>query len=173
MKRVLVFGNGGSGKSTLSVTLGDLLHLPVIHLDKYFWQPNWIATPVDDWDIIVESFSDSEEWIIDGNYSRTMNTRIQRADLIIFLDMPNMLCLYRIFKRRIKYNRKTRPDMNEECTEKLDLEFIKWVWNFKKRNRAKILDKLEVASKTKRIIILKNRKQVNEFIEGLKNHIIK
>lgn len=173
MKRILVFGNGGSGKSTLSVTLGDLLHLPVIHLDKYFWQPNWIATPVDDWNIIVESFSDSEEWIIDGNYSRTMNIRIKRADLIIFLDMPNMLCLYRIFKRRIKYNRKTRPDMNEECTEKLDLEFIKWVWNFKKRNRAKILDKLEVASKTKRIIILKNRKQVNEFIEGLKNHIIK
>lgn len=173
MKRILVFGNGGSGKSTLSVTLGDLLHLPVIHLDKYFWQPNWIATPVDDWNIIVESFSDSEEWIIDGNYSRTMNIRIKRADLIIFLDMPNMLCLYRIFKRRIKYNRKTRPDMNEECTEKLDLEFIKWVWNFKKRNRAKILDKLEVASKTKRIIILKNRKQVNEFIEGLKNHKIK
>ncbi|HAY33671.1 MAG TPA: DNA topology modulation protein [Ignavibacteria bacterium] len=173
MKRILVFGNGGSGKSTLSVTLGDLLHLPVIHLDKYFWQPNWIATPVDDWNIIVESFSDSEEWIIDGNYSRTMNIRIKRADLIIFLDMPNMLCLYRIFKRRIKYNRKTRPDMNEECTEKLDLEFIKWVWNFKKRNRAKILDKLEVASKTKRIIILKNRKQVNEFIEGLKNYKIK
>jgi adenylate kinase family enzyme len=168
MNRVLVLGSPGSGKSTLSQKLNRILNLPVIHLDKYFWKPNWVSTPNEEWDQIVVEFTNKDQWIIDGNYSRTIDNRINRADLIVFLDMPVLLCIYRVIKRRIIYHKKTRPDLNEECPEKLDWDFFKWVWNYRKRSRMRTITKLEQAQKEGRqVIILKTRRQVNEFIKGL------
>jgi adenylate kinase family enzyme len=167
---VIILGSAGSGKSTLSQKLSVILSLPVIHLDKYFWMPNWVQTPNEEWDKIVEDFTMEEQWIIDGNYSRTMDIRIKRADLIIYLDMPRWLCLYQIFKRRIMYHKKTRPDMNEECPEKIDFEFVKWVWNYRRRSRIKTLEKLDQVKNQKEVIILKSRKQVDEFINRLEKN---
>jgi adenylate kinase family enzyme len=162
--RVMIIGCAGSGKSTLSQNLGGILNLPVIHLDKYYWKPNWVATPNDEWDRIVEEFTRKEQWIIDGNYSRTMDMRIARADLIIFLDAPRWFCMYRILKRRVMYHKKTRPDMNAECPETIDFEFIKWVWNYRKRGRIKTLERLEKVKGQKEIIIINTRKQLEELI---------
>lgn len=130
-------------------------------------EANWEPTPNEEWDKRVEYFTMQEHWIIDGNYSRTLDKRLERADLIIFLDMSKWLCLYRILKRRMMYHKKTRPDMNEECPEKIDFEFIKWVWNYKKRSRMKTLNKLEKVKNQKEVIIVKNRKQAAELIVKL------
>lgn len=165
MKRILVIGSAGSGKSTLSQKLGSILHLPIIHLDNHYWKPNWVPTPNEEWDQTVEEFTMRDEWIMDGNYSRTLDTRLKRADLIIFLDMPMLLCMYRVIKRRIKYHKKMRPDLNEACPEKLDWEFLKWVWTYKKRSRVRVLNKLDQVKNDKQIIILRNRKEVNELID--------
>lgn len=165
MKRILIIGSAGSGKSTLSQKLGSILHLPIIHLDKHYWKPNWVPTPNEEWDQTVEEFTMRDEWIMDGNYSRTLDTRLKRADLIIFLDMPMLLCMYRVIKRRIKYHKKMRPDLNEDCPEKLDWEFLKWVWTYKKRSRVRVLNKLDQVKNDKQIIILRNRKEVNELID--------
>jgi len=164
MNRVMVLGSAGSGKSTLSQKLGPILGLPVIHLDQHYWKPNWVGTPNEEWDEVVLELTMREQWIIDGNYSRTIDKRMERADLIIFLDMPRWLCLYRVLKRRIMYHNKTRPDMNEECPEKIDFEFVKWVWNYRKRSRVNTLRRLEQVEKHKEVIILNTRKQVDEFI---------
>mgnify|MGYP001019937704 CR=1 FL=1 len=164
MDRILVLGSAGSGKSTLSRKLGSIFDLPVIHLDRYYWNPNWVPTSDEEWDQRVEALSRQERWIIDGNYSRTLDIRIGRADTIIFLDMPTLLCIYRVIKRRVMYHRKTRPDLNERCPEKLDWAFLKWVWNFRRRSRPRVVQKLQEASSEKQIIILKNRKQVDDFI---------
>ncbi|WP_042209584.1 P-loop NTPase family protein, partial [Paenibacillus durus] len=72
MNRILVIGSGGSGKSTLSQKLSKILNIPVIHLDAHFWNANWVPTPNDEWDQIVEKFTNEDQWIIDGNYSRTL-----------------------------------------------------------------------------------------------------
>ncbi|TCZ71832.1 DNA topology modulation protein [Paenibacillus albiflavus] len=167
MNRILVIGSGGSGKSTLSQKLSKILNLPVIHLDTYFWNPNWIPKPNDEWDMLVEQFTNKDQWIIDGNYSRTMDIRIKKADLIIFLDMPRLLCIYRIIKRRIMYHKKTRPDMNKECPEKIDWEFVKWVWNYRKRSRMNTIKKLEQIRENQQVIIIKTRKQVDQLIDRL------
>lgn len=164
MKRILIIGSAGSGKSTLSQKLSSILQLPVIHLDKHYWKPNWVPTPNEVWDQIVEDFSIQDEWIMDGNYSRTLEIRIKRADLIIFLDMPTFLCMYRVIKRRIQYHKKTRPDLNKECTEKLDMEFLKWVWTYKKRSRLRVIDILNQFKEEKEVIIVKSKKEVNELI---------
>lgn len=164
MNRILVIGSAGSGKSTLSRKLHYILDLPVIHLDTYFWNANWVPKSNEDWERIIEQFTNEEQWIMDGNYSKTMDMRISRADLIIFLDMPRFLCIYRIIKRRMMYHKKSRPDMNQECEEKLDWEFMKWVWNYRKRSRVNTIKKLEEIKGHKEVVILRTRKEVEEFI---------
>ncbi|WP_379138860.1 DNA topology modulation protein [Paenibacillus sp. sgz500958] len=167
MNRIIVIGSAGAGKSTLSQKMGTILNLPVVHLDKYYWKPNWQPTPNEEWDQIVIDLTMQDQWIIDGNYSRTMDLRMARADLIIFLDMPRWLCMYRILKRRVMYHKKSRPDMNEECPERIDFEFIQWVWNYRKRGRKKTLLRLEQLKDQKEIMIINNRKQLKEFISRL------
>lgn len=172
MKRLLILGSSGSGKSTLSKKLGQFYHLPVIHLDAYYWKPGWVQPADEEWAVIAGELAAGDEWIIDGNYSGTIDLRIDRADTIIFLDMPTLLCLYRVLKRRLKYHGKTRPDMNEECPEKIDWAFLKWVWNFKHRSRMKLLNRLEAVKEDKEIIILKGRSEVKKYLKNLKGEAI-
>jgi len=167
MKRIMIIGSGGSGKSTFSRKLSEALGLPLYHLDAYYWKPGWIATPKQEWDEFLRELIQNDEWIIDGNYNRTIDIRISRADTIIFFDLPLWVTTYRIIKRRIKYHGRTRPDLNEGCPEQLDWEFIKWVWNFRKNKRPGILEKLKKYEKEKKIIILKTRKEVTNLIDQL------
>lgn len=173
MDRVIVIGCSGSGKSTLSQKLHNILQLPIIHLDRYYWQANWQATDQEAWDQKVNDFALTNRWIIDGNYSRTLDIRIERADVIVFLDMPRWLCMYRIVKRRIQYHGRTRPDLNKDCPEKLDIAFIKWVWNYKKRNRVRTLEKLEQVKNHKKVMIIRNKKQLEELVEQLLRNVKK
>lgn len=167
VNRVMVIGCSGSGKSTLSRKLHTVLQLPVIHLDRHYWKPDWTPTSNEEWDSQIEAFAMREQWIIDGNYSRTLDRRMKRADLIVYLDMPRWLCLYRVLKRRIQYHGKTRPDLNEDCPEKLDLEFLKWIWNYRKRSRAKTLDKLEQVKGQTEVVIIRSGQQLQAFVARL------
>ncbi|MNV61597.1 topology modulation protein [compost metagenome] len=133
-------------------------------MDTYYWNADWVPKPNEEWNNIVEQFINEEHWIMDGNYSRTMDIRINKADLIIFLDMPRLLCIYRIIKRRIIYHKKSRPDMNQECPEKLDWDFVKWVWNYRKKGRVNTIKKLEQIKGRKEVVILRTRKEMDEFI---------
>lgn len=169
MNKIAIIGSGGAGKSTLSKELGDIFHLPVYHLDTYFWKPGWVQTPNDEWDEIVNNLTKKEKWIIDGNYSRTLDFRLKEADLIIFLDMPRPLTMYRIIKRRIIYHGKSRPDMNKGCQEKLDMEFIKWVWNFNKNKRPTLLERLKPYIEQQKVVILKSPKEVKFFLKDQRN----
>ena len=72
MKRVLVIGSGGAGKSTFATRLGARLGLPVIHLDRVYWQPGWVETPKDEWLRKVEEMCAADAWVMDGNYSGTL-----------------------------------------------------------------------------------------------------
>lgn len=167
MNRVMVIGSPGSGKSTLSQHLGRHYKLPVIHLDKHYWLANWTPRDNDSFDQMLEQFASQEQWVIDGNYSRTMDIRLKRAEQVIWLDMPTWLCLYRVFKRRLIYHKKSRPDMNEECQEKLDLAFLKWVWNYRKRSRPATIQKLREGSAHTEVIILKSKAEVAAYIDSL------
>ena len=167
MKKIILIGSGGAGKSTLAKRLGEILNISVYHLDQYFWKPGWVPTPNDEWDKFLEELVRKEQWIIDGNFGRTLDIRLKEADTVIFLDMPRYITIYRIIKRRIMYHRKTRPDMNEGCNEKLDLEFIQWVWNFNRDKRADILKKIKIfSSNNKEIIILKRPAEVKKFLKS-------
>jgi adenylate kinase family enzyme len=95
MKRILIIGSGGAGKSTLSRCLQKLLGIPLVHLDSIFWKPGWVETPRPEWKRIVCELVQGDSWIMDGNYSGTLDIRIDACDTIIFLDLPRTTCSWR------------------------------------------------------------------------------
>lgn len=165
-KRIMIVGSSGSGKTTFSRNLHKKLNLPVIHLDKLFWKENWVQTPREEWIEIQNKAMQANEWIIDGNYSGTMEVRAEKADTIIFLDISRTICLYSVIKRWLTNIGKVRPDMGSGCKEKIDFEFLKWTYDFPKRSRPNILKLLE-SKKDKNIIILKSRRAIRRFLEEL------
>lgn len=106
--------------------------MPVIHLDKEFWQPGWGQIPKDEWRHRTEVLVGRDEWIIDGSYDRTLDIRLLRADTVIFLDYPRHLCVWRVLKRIASSFGKVRSDMAEGCPEKIDLTFLRFVWNYRR-----------------------------------------
>ncbi|HEY2847055.1 MAG TPA: hypothetical protein VGI80_04505, partial [Pyrinomonadaceae bacterium] len=153
MKRVVVIGSGGSGKSTFSRRLGEVTGLSVVHLDKLYWQPGWVKTPRGEWIEIIRREIDEREWIIDGNYGNTRAMRMAAADTIVMLDLPRWLCMYRILKRTITYREGTRPDMADGCRERFDPEFVLWVWNYPRQGKRRAIDEISQLE-GKRVVIL-------------------
>jgi adenylate kinase family enzyme len=166
MKRVIVIGSGGAGKSKFSRRLGEITRLPVIHLDRLFWRSGWVPTPKEEWKERVSREIERPEWIMDGNFGGTREMRMAAADTIIMLDLSRWLCIYRILKRTLLYRPGSRSDMAEGCHERLDMEFILWVWNYPRRSRKNALAEMEKFSE-KDIIILKTRREVEQFLQRL------
>ncbi|ATP41396.1 topology modulation protein [Solibacillus sp. R5-41] len=167
MKKIILIGSGGAGKSTLARKLGESLKIDVYHLDSLFWKPNWVDVTKDDQRKIQQDIVKKEEWIIDGNYGGTMDIRINAADTIIFLDIHRTICVYRAFKRMLQYRNKTRPDMGEGCEERIDLNFLKWIWDYPKTKRPEILNKLRQFSNSKNVILLKSPKEIQRFLDNM------
>lgn len=166
MERILIIGCGGAGKSTLARQLGEKLDLPVVHLDSIFWLPGWVEMEREAFDDRVRQELEKPKWIIDGNYNRTMPQRIAKCDTVIYLDFSRFACLYGIFKRLLTNIGKTRPDMGAGCKEKVDWEFVKWVWNFNKNKREGYYRLLNEAEGIE-TIVLKNRRMVRRFLKSL------
>ena len=163
----MVIGAGGSGKSTLALRLGRILGLPVVHLDVLHWKPGWVETPKEAWKEIVARAAVTDEWIIDGNFSSTLELRLDACDTVVFLDLPRALCVWRILKRRVTGRGGRRPDMAEGCREKLDLKFLKWVWDYPERTRPRVLAALERRAVSKQIVRLRSPAEVEQFLAGL------
>lgn len=132
MQRVLVIGSPGAGKSTLSHLLAQRTGLPLHHLDRIFWLPGWIERDRDEGRAELALVLAQDRWIIDGNYGSTMPMRIARADTVVWLDYPTMLCLGRALRRWWIYRGTSRPDMTEGCPERLDAEFVLYILNFRR-----------------------------------------
>ena len=166
MERIMIIGCGGAGNSTLARQLGEKLNLPVVHLDKIFWRPGWEHISREEFDKLHREALIGEKWILDGNFDRTMEERIKYCDTVIYLDFSRFACLMGVLKRILTTYGTVRPDMGEGCPERIDLDFLKWVWSFNKKKRVKyyrLLNETEGIEK----IVLKNRRAVNRFLQSL------
>ena len=174
MKRVLVIGSGGAGKSTFSCRLGELTGIEVVHLDKLYWRAGWIEPPKDEWRKTVEDYLKNESWVMDGNFGGTMDSRLAACDTAILLDLPRTICVYRVLKRRLKYRHTNRPDMAKGCYEKIDYEFLKWIWDYPNRNKPRVEEKLQRFENEKTIIRFKSQREVEDFfINYSQNNVLK
>jgi adenylate kinase family enzyme len=161
MKRIIVIGNCGAGKSRFAVELGRKFRLPVIHLDKLYWKEGWVRTPKDEWEKLQLRIIKEEKWIIDGNYKSTMEMRMNAAGTIIFLDFPKWLCMYRAIKRRLINRKIPRPDIPQELNERITANFVKWILTYPRKN---VYKKLEGLKEKKRIIVMHNPKELARFL---------
>jgi len=164
MRRILIVGSGGSGKSTLSRRLGNVLKLPVIHLDSLYWKPGWIEPNKTEWTHTIRGVISREAWILDGNYSGTLAERIEACDTVVFLDLSRLICLWRVLRRLATYRGKARPEMPDGCPESLNIGFLWWIWTYPARSRRKVLALLEQHRSTKNIIHLRTRQDVERFV---------
>ena len=167
-KKIMIVGSSGSGKSTLARQLGEILRLPVIHIDKEMWKSGWVKRPIDEWREKHNALVSAPEWIVDGNNPGNMDMRLEKADTVIFLDFNRFVCLRSALKRRLTYINKTRPDVPEGCPETFftDFELIKYVWQYPVKWRPIIIDKISKYEHIK-LIHIKNRKALKRFINDI------
>lgn len=162
--KILIIGSGGAGKSTFASRLHELTGIELIHLDKLYWQPNWVEPSKDEWKKTIEGLIKKDSWIMDGNYSGTMEMRIAACDTMIFLDLPRTLCVWRAVRRFLLYKKNSRPDMAEGCDEQFDLKFLKWIWDYPKRSKPKVEALLKRFENEKTIIYLESKWEIENFL---------
>ncbi|MCE5342171.1 MAG: topology modulation protein [Eubacteriales bacterium] len=165
MERVLIVGCGGSGKSTLARELGSMLSLPIIHLDRLFWQEGWHNVTNDVFDARLAEVLAQPRWIIDGNYDRTLPLRISRCDTVIALNYSRAVCLRSVAKRVLLSHGRTRPDMAGGCPERVDWAFLQWIWAFNREKRPQLLAMLsEAARNGVTVLTFNHRRECRKWV---------
>lgn len=171
MKKVLLIGSGGAGKSTFSQKLARKTGLPLHHLDGLYWQPNWTQPDTAQWEKKVLELAAQDEWIMDGNFGGTLALRTPYADTIILFDLPNWLCLWNVLKRRVKYAHifgRSRPGMAPGCAETIDLKFLFWIWNYPRKNKPQVLKTIEqYRQPNATVIIFRSFRAMDQYLQSL------
>lgn len=160
MQRILVIGCPGAGKSTFARALRDATNLPLYYLDLLWHKPDKTTFTRAEFDAKLEKILQRENWILDGNYARTLEMRLKRCDTVFWLDYPLEVCLAGIESRR----NQPREDMPWIETER-DEDFISYVKNFN-ATRKPAMTKILGAS-GKKIIVFKNRTDAANFLQTL------
>ena len=164
VNKILVLGSCGVGKSTFSKRLQKKLKLPLIHLDQYYWKPNWVKTESEEWRQKVKDLVKRDSWIMDGNHRNTLDVRIPATEAIIFLDFYRWICFWRIWKRRFKGNRASEIP---GCKDRVSFELMSRVlWKFP-QNRKKFVEQLNGAKVDKKVFVLKSNKEIETFLDSV------
>ena len=159
-------GHNGAGKSTLARRLGAATGLPVVHLDGLYWQPGWVAMERAAWRRTVENEIAKDAWIIDGNFGSSLELRLSRAQAAVYLDYSRAVCLAGVLRRVWTTHGRVRPDMGAGCPERFDLSFLRWVWDFPKRDGTHV-KALLAAHPEVRCVTLKNRRDAQVLLRRL------
>jgi adenylate kinase family enzyme len=167
VNRIAVIGAGGAGKSHLARTLGQRLDLPVIHLDAHYWGPGWRPLPAADWAARQRELVSGDRWVADGTYASTLAVRLERADTIVFLDLPPLLCAWRVLWRRAASHRHPAADLAAGLHPKVDREFLAYVLSFRRRRRPVLLAELARWSHGRTVVMLRSRRAIRRFIAQL------
>lgn len=166
MRRIVIIGCPGSGKTRLARALGDKLDLTVVHLDRLWWKKDREHVSREEFDTRLDNALKLDSWIIDGNYSRTMEARLQKCDTIIYLDYSRWVCLWGLCQRILKGRKGLRKDMPDGWTDRIDWDLVRYVWNYNRNNR--VLNNTWIAkSKHAKAIVLKSRREASRFLDNV------
>ncbi len=164
MKKILVVGRSGSGKTTFSEKLGKALGRKVIHLDNLFWKPGWVrAFNTAEWEKVIQELISEDEWILDGNYHNTLDMRLRRADAVFLLETNPFQSFLQALKR--KY---FPPSQSADTV--LGLHDEVGLWPLAKsifRFPAKQLRKKIINSGIKNVFIINNQRDLDKVFDSL------
>ena len=162
MKKVIIIGCPGSGKTTFAEKLNKCTDLPLYYLDAIWHKPDKTHIPREEFDERIKEVFLTDKWIIDGNYSRTIEMRLKECDTVFLFDLPTEVCLQGATER-IGKGRYDLPWIETE----LDPEFENFIKEFSKTTLPKIYDLIEKYKADKDIIIFKTREEADEFLKRL------
>lgn len=160
--KIAVLGYSGAGKSTLARTLASALDIPCLHLDQVHWLSGWTERDREESCQMVRNFMEqNDSWVIDGNYrSICYEQRLEQAGHIVLLDFSRLRCLWRAWRRSIRYRGRVREDMTPGCVEKFDWEFVRWIlWEGRSRP-------LELDRWWEKLTVCRNRRDVARFLSS-------
>ena len=165
MKRVMIIGQPGTGKSTLARSLGERIGLPVVHIDLIHWKSGWVERDRDEKTKLCLEVHARDEWIFEGGHSTTWPDRLDRCDTLIWLDFPVWLRTWRVLKRTIRDYGKSRVDLPDNCPEQFDFEFYRFIWRTNKHSRQNIQSLFEKAPSDKSKFKLSSSSEVRKFLD--------
>ena len=162
MLKAIIIGSPGAGKSTFARKLRDITNLPLYYLDMLWHKPDGTNISREEFDLQLSEILKKHRWIIDGNYRRTLETRLKECHTVFLLDFPLEVCLLGA-KSRIGKKREDLPWVETEFDE----EFRQLIMDFSKDQLPQIYELLEKYQKDKNVIIFKSRKEADDYLEVL------
>ena len=168
MQRILIIGNTGSGKSTFAKKLAQKSGLPLVHLDKLYWRGSWEHVSREEFDTALQAELEKPQWIIDGNFNRTLPHRLSYCDTVFFFDLPTLVCLAGITQRVFANLGKTREDMGGDCPEHFDKQKLPLYRNVLTFNGQHRKNYYAMLSGLPNVVIFHSRQQANTFLDNLR-----
>ena len=162
MKRVIVIGSPGAGKSAFARRLRDRTGIPLVHLDMIWHQPDRTTISREAFDRKLSDILKTDAWIIDGNYGRTLELRLRSCDTVFLLDYPLDVCLASA-EARIGKQREDLPWTEEEFDE----EFRQWIIDFPLSELPRIYKLLDQYGAEKEVHIFKTREEADQFLNRI------
>jgi adenylate kinase family enzyme len=166
MERILVMGSSGSGKSTFAHRLSAMTGIPMVSLDGLYWKPGWRPSDAAEFEKRVTEAAHLPRWIMDGNYTSSGAGDLRRsvADAIIWFDLPRRTCITGIMTRIATSYGRVRLEMAPGCPERIDFEFFRYVWTYRRRQRPKLLRYFEGLRPDQALICFTNRAQADRYL---------
>ena len=168
VRHIALLGSAGAGKSWLARELAKSLDLPVIHLDRLYWKPGWVATPDPEWDALQRREVERESWIADGLQEGRISPGIwlDAADTIVFLDFAPLSCMWRVVKRRLDGT--PGPEMPADCRPapfyRALPKFLRFLWVYRTNVRPQVLADLARRKGQQDVEVLRTEDDVRRFL---------
>ena len=169
MKRIVVTGPAGAGKSRLAGELGRVLGIRVLHLDTLFWKPGWVPTPIDEWEELQRRELAGGAWIADAQYDDMLPDWFEAADTVVFVDASALRCFWHVSRRRFDRGTSAGTPAGTEpgAPHRALLKFLRNQWRYRTRVRREILDELARDRGGRRVVVVRRGADAAEFLAGV------
>lgn len=169
MKRILVTGPAGAGKSSLAGELGRLLGIRVLHLDTLFWKPGWVATPPDEFEAAQRRELATDEWIVDAQFDDMLRDWLQKADAVVFVDASLLRCLWRVSRRRLDPQDGVGTSLGVEQAPvyRALSKFLRNQWRYRRKIRGELLAELARKAEGREVVVLRRGRDAAAFLSSV------
>ncbi|MFJ8442390.1 P-loop NTPase family protein [Kitasatospora griseola] len=165
MDRIAIMGCGGSGKTVVGRQLAELIDAPLTHLDGVYYDADWNPLPQEKFAALQEELVARPRWVIDGNYASTLPIRLKRADTVIFLDIPPVICLLGILQRRWRY--RGGQHTSQGVFDRITWGFVRYILGYRRQMRPKVRALIAEHAGHARVVTLTSRRAARRFVAAV------